>query len=254
MWEHLCSLSPNHGKMLYMPRQDNTYIMLQGHEQGHTMQPQASRQPHKQSYYGEYHADKYMSGMVLRLGVHPGHVDAWEAARAITSQAFTGVFGSNTWSCHSVAPAIYFGGFNAWPVEKLNAMRRQVRAYTDLLIVGEDCNLTAEEILALSRRDRKFFAQYDGRKEEVERQLARAKLAEARVESKPTLKVEMRLLAMKKLWNDPRIKMDKEMLFTIGHTLEAAALFWPGINEPSTKLTPRKCATFRPRNRAPAAT
>lgn len=254
LWEHLTSLRNDRIIGLRMPKQDSLYLLLQGHETGHAFQPQPDTPTHNESYHGEYHADDFMGHMVARLGVKRGVVEAFHAARAVTSLGFTAAIGNAAWSCHTTSPALYFGGLRSWPISRLNALRKQVRAHTDMLLVGEGCNLDHAEIRAYTAKNRQYFKKFHNRHEEVKRQLGRARLAEAKVDTKPALKVERRLLALKKMWNDPNVKMDRDMLFMVGHTLEAAALFWPDIKDPSVRLTPSLTKTFRPRKKpAPEA-
>lgn len=250
LWQHLNSLPDRLHQM--MPRQDDTYLILQSHELGHARQPQPDQPTHTESYYGEYDADDYMAHICARLGVKRGNIETFHAARSITSIAYTNAYGSSAWSCHTTTPALYFGGFDTWPIAKLNALRKVIRGHTDMLLVGEGFNLAPEEVQAFTAKNEKYFKQFDKRKEEVSRQLGRARLAEAKVASKPGLMAERRLLALKKMWNDQSLKMDQEMLVLAGNALEGAALFWPDLKDPKVRLTPAKTTSFRPRKK-PAA-
>lgn len=259
---------------LRIPANRDVRLLLQLHELRHTKQPYVT--PDKtEKLFQEYDSDLFALNAGSRLGIPLGALHAWLAMRAFTNFAVS--LGSKVdyatvlpllAAIHAdVSPARLqdnklrqqvgekmrrphpsdplnedelrcYEGFHSWPVERLRAAQRELALQTDLRLVGEDGNITADEIRAFEKRDRKFFRTYDNRHPEVSRQLGRAKLAEDKLRENIPMMPERRLLALKEVWNTRSIKLSPDALLMAGTALEGAGLFWPALKHPDTRLAP----------------
>lgn len=289
VWGSIHNLPPT--LPLQMPDSRDIRLIVQLHELRHTFQPNGY--PDKNaSFFAEYDADWYAMKAGARLSLPAGCLTAFIATRCLisfTSSAsllqphyavvptLLAAQNSDTSERRLTDPALKkkithdmtrpdkeapltanevenYDGYKAWPLSKASAHLRELRMHVDMMLVGEDVNVTAAEIHAIATRNDKLFKPYEGRKEEVLRQIRRARLAEARTDKKAYLRVEARLLALKKIWNNLSIPLDPETRMIAGQTLEAAALFWPDIKDPKVKLAATHLNAFRPRKRpAPKA-